>query len=412
MANTIKLGNGNWATKEGSLLAYNDERNNFKPLPFTTTRASSATVVNKQGLIETVGSGIPRIDFSDDANGALLLEPFSRNLVTYSEDFTQWVNTRSSDLSGFISPTGGTNGTKVISDATVSSSHIIKSTTFTIASGQKHTYSVFVKANQLNFARLMFTDSTVSNYLSVYFDLLNGTVGTSFDAGTATLDSANIENFGNGWYRCSISGDLATTTTASTRIYLAESDNVATFDGDGIKSIYAFGAQVEQNSYATSYIKNEGTALGITRVADTASGAGNSTVINSSEGVFYAEMSRLDVSGNESAIFLTKDSSNEIRINLADNNRLNIFVNVGGVYQVYMDNATFNLQDYNKIAVKYKLNDYSVFVNGTKIHTDTSATVPPNMDELKFNNPIVKTKSVQVYNTALTDAELTTLTTI
>ena len=61
MANTIKLGtNGNWATKEGSLLAYTDERNNFKPLPFTTTRASSASVVNKQGLIETVGSGIPR----------------------------------------------------------------------------------------------------------------------------------------------------------------------------------------------------------------------------------------------------------------------------------------------------------------------------------------------------------------
>ena len=62
MANTLKFGNGNWATKAGSTLAYNDE-SGFNPLPFDFTRASSATVVNKNGLIETVASGIPRIDF-------------------------------------------------------------------------------------------------------------------------------------------------------------------------------------------------------------------------------------------------------------------------------------------------------------------------------------------------------------
>ena len=63
MANTLKFGNGNWATKEGSALAYNDENGNFKPLPFDFSRASNATVVNKDGLIEVVGSGQPRIDF-------------------------------------------------------------------------------------------------------------------------------------------------------------------------------------------------------------------------------------------------------------------------------------------------------------------------------------------------------------
>jgi hypothetical protein len=38
MAQKLKFGNGTWATKEGSTLAYNDEGGNFKPLPFTTTR--------------------------------------------------------------------------------------------------------------------------------------------------------------------------------------------------------------------------------------------------------------------------------------------------------------------------------------------------------------------------------------
>jgi hypothetical protein len=83
MAATLKLGDRKWATKEGSLLAYNDENNNYKPLPFDFTRASSATRVNKQGLIETVASGVPRIDFTD-ANGALLLEPQRTNLITQS----------------------------------------------------------------------------------------------------------------------------------------------------------------------------------------------------------------------------------------------------------------------------------------------------------------------------------------
>ena len=87
MSNTLKFGNGQWATKEGSTLAYNDENDNFKPLPFNFERGSSATVVNKDGLIETVGSDMPRIDYKDDSEGALLLEPQSTNLITYSEAF-------------------------------------------------------------------------------------------------------------------------------------------------------------------------------------------------------------------------------------------------------------------------------------------------------------------------------------
>ena len=51
-------------SKRTTPLAYNDENDNFKPLPFDFTRASSATRVNKDGLIETVPSGKPRIDFT------------------------------------------------------------------------------------------------------------------------------------------------------------------------------------------------------------------------------------------------------------------------------------------------------------------------------------------------------------
>ena len=82
MANTLKFGNGQWATGNGTALAYNDENSNFKPLPFDFTRASSGTTVNQSGLIETVGSGIPRIDFQGNTKGALLLEPSRTNIIT------------------------------------------------------------------------------------------------------------------------------------------------------------------------------------------------------------------------------------------------------------------------------------------------------------------------------------------
>ena len=96
MANTFKFGNGEWAVGKETALAYNDENSNFKPLPFTFDRASTATVVNKQGLIETVGIDEPRIDFLNNTKGHLLLEPERRNIVTDSEALTYFSSQKDS----------------------------------------------------------------------------------------------------------------------------------------------------------------------------------------------------------------------------------------------------------------------------------------------------------------------------
>ena len=126
MAQKLKFGNGTWATKEGSTLAYNDENNNYKPLPFTTTRDSIATRVNKQGLIEVVGNDIPRIDYTDSAEGVLLLEPSRTNLFEYSEDFSNSYWSKIGSGSGIapivtaeyaISPDGTQNASRVQFDA-------------------------------------------------------------------------------------------------------------------------------------------------------------------------------------------------------------------------------------------------------------------------------------------------------
>ena len=115
MEASLNLGNGNWATKEDSLLSYGDENGNFRPLPFDFTRGSTATVINKAGLMETVDSGIARIDFQGTADGSLLLEPASTNLITYSEDWSSWSKTSVSITPNvLISPTGNMTASKLV----------------------------------------------------------------------------------------------------------------------------------------------------------------------------------------------------------------------------------------------------------------------------------------------------------
>ena len=52
MAKTFNYGAGIWATKTGSSMAYNDQNDNYKPTPFSVTRDSIATRINKQGRSE------------------------------------------------------------------------------------------------------------------------------------------------------------------------------------------------------------------------------------------------------------------------------------------------------------------------------------------------------------------------
>ena len=117
MAKTFKFGeNGKWATKTGSSLAYNDQNDNFKPMPFSVTRDSIATRVNKEGLIEVVGKDKLRIDYKDSTKGVALLEPSRTNTQPYSEQFdnSDWTKGNSSISANQItSPDGSQTADKL-----------------------------------------------------------------------------------------------------------------------------------------------------------------------------------------------------------------------------------------------------------------------------------------------------------
>ena len=412
MAQKLKFGNGTWATKEGSTLAYNDENNNYKPLPFTTTRDSIATRVNKEGLIEVVGNNVPRIDYKDSTEGALLLENSSTNLVTYSEDFSNayWTKSGSSVTSGFISPDGTANAFKLIEDTSVGEHSISASPLVGVSD---LTTSIFVKYAGSEYIVLR-SNSSGGAYLNCTFNLLTGV--NTFNG---FLFDFEITSMADGWFRISGTNRSSASAFRVNSFILSPTDvtnnSTPSHTGDGTSGVYIYGAQIEAESYPTSYIPTNGSS--VTRLADTANGSGNSEVFNDSEGVLFANISALDDDGTSRYIAVSDGSNNErvqiIYSSVSDNIAMSIVSSNSSQASI---TAIGSQIQYSKLAIKYKVNDCSFWFNGFKIHTDTSAIMPSGLDVLEYQRPnntsqfYGKTKELGYYDTALTDEELEYLT--
>jgi hypothetical protein len=382
MANTLNLGDGNWATKENSLLGYNSENNNYKPLPFDFSRASSATRVNKDGLIETVGSGEPRIDFKDNTKGALLLEPSRTNLITYSEDFSQWLLDGSQSSPTIISDLNPDGSSQVYQINLNTGGNIYR--TISISSSIEYTFSVYIKGVGVGRLILSNAQSTPENYVDF----------------TATSE----------WQRIELTGSSSST---SIRVAIGSWSN-SSANGN----IQIYGAQVEQGSYSTSYIPTSGGV--VTRLADSCNNGGNEQVINSTEGVLFLDIEITQNSTEVKQTALCNGTTSEavkiLQLSGSTSFRFETVMSSGTNFQ---KNLTLNPYQRNKCALQYKANDYKVFVNGVKQTVTQRSTVPVNLDRFNFNRGISAAdnfygniRDVRVYNTALTDQELQALTTI
>ena len=405
MANTLKFGNGEWYGKKDTILAYNDENSNYKPLPFDFSRALSATVVNKAGLIETVGSGEPRIDFLGNTKGALKLEPQRINSIADSEDFSQWSPTGGGVTSNqTISPDGSLSADKLFAQ-TNNGQHRVNFSSSN-ASGAT-TFSFFVKSAEYNSVWGRIGSSTV------YFNLENG---ESYNNTTATTSS--MKYYGNGWYRCIITKEVSISNEIC-RINLTQSyKDSDDWTGDGTSGFYVWGAQHEVGSYATSYIPTSGSIK--TRVADACNNSGNDQVINSTEGVFYAEVENSSPSTSTRGWVLQSSLNNGsdlIGIRFNSSQLINFYLRANSVTTINV-NVSNTYNGFIKIALKYKSGENSLWINGVEVHSNTTA--------FSFNNSLsnlgnydglgnygyFNIKDTKLYNTALTDSELQKLTTI
>lgn len=352
-------------------------------------------------LATTDRLNMPRITYPVGGGcGALLLEKQSTNRMLYSEQFenVNWSKYNAAITANVITSPDGTQNADRYVDSTTNNTHNVYAS-FTISGDT--TISIYVKSGEYT----RFAISNLSDGGDVLFNLSTVAVIST----SANFQNGKIESVGNGWYRVS-----ATTNGVSggkaMGYGLVNDAGAVSFAGTGTKGVYIWGAQLENSSYATSYIST--TSASSTRIADACYKAGISNLIGGGTGTWYMDFEMMQGTG----------TSNPFAFDLSDGstaNRLYLYWNESA-QSWYWGGAdtgiTLPSTLHKKIAIKFSGTTAKLFCNGSSIATNTISSA---FNRLDFGNRFSQTfpmdgkiNEAYFYPTSLTDAECISLTTI
>lgn len=266
----------------------------------TFTRATTATFVGSNGLIQTAAIDAPRFGYDPTTLAAkgLLIEEARTNVCIQSADIDNAAWTRTGVVvvgDTITSPAGTTTGNTVTCSAG-SSAHRVFSTAGVVTLSTTITHSVFVKAGTHSFFQIH-DGSTATFYAN--FNLTAGTV-----TAVNPTNGATITPYGNGWYKCTLS--LISSTTASIGVVAIIPDGASlrnpTWTATGTESIYAWGYQIETGAFATSYIPT--TTVAVLRSADVATMTSTnfSSWYNSTQGSFVTQFTPSNISATATVL--------------------------------------------------------------------------------------------------------------
>ena len=378
-------------------------------IPTTTAAVSVGPVAN-----------VPRLDYLGSSCGKLLLEPQRTNLVTYSEQLDNAAWTKlflGVTANNATSPDGSTNAEKLIPDATLNTHLFFQ--TITPAAGV-YTLSAFFKAGEYNFACLRLSTDSDTKRFAVVLNLTTGVITATDSLGSPTSTSSKVENYGNGWYRLSISsahasGIMYPTFAVSSTAVPTFSNSLPLFTGNGTSGIFAYGCQLELGAYSTSLIPT--LAASATRGADACSKTGISSLIGQTEGVLFVDWNYENkTDANGSIPIILTGSGGEAYIYVSGAGTL-----LGDLYNSGLQASiagAIGSVGRKKIAFAYKQNDFVLYLNGVQIGTDTSGTVG-SLTGLFVGSYYTSGYSSNtginqalLFKTRLTNAELAELTTL
>lgn len=392
---------------------------------FTNSRASTATRINKDGLIESVAANVPRLNY-DLTNGvaaecpSLLLELSRTNSFPYSEAFSNsdWTKTNTSITSNsIISPDGTLSASKLVED-TSNSTHRISDTIVVSGTGVAYSQSIFAKSGGNGRYLRMFRGS--GTYNDAVFDLENGTVVTQ---GGSNIIDTKIEKYPNGWYRC-----ISIYTTQFSNIatyYGLQNGGTDSYQGDGTSGIYIWGAQLEEVAFqpynATSYIPTSGSTSTRSDEACYLENIDNG-IFNSSAFTLYFETEITDNTvSNYKDIIALYDTAGSTNLRLETRTNSQVYIQQTGVVSSGTDfnSNTFgsNSTSFTKFAISGTTSQLKIYANGSLINT-FNGTYVYDFDKIGFrlNNAnvetIIKNKELRLYDTVLSDSEIQTLTTL
>jgi len=393
------------------------------PTP-TFTRGSTATFVGSNGLIQSAAVNAPRFDH-DPITGVckgLLIEESRTNTMLSSEQFNSalWnaagLRTLTVTANDTVSPSGFLDADRLTVGATTTSYRVVQNTA-NVISGTAYTFSCFLKADQVTRAQIS-SGNTTTLPLTAVFDLTgNGSVVSN------TFGTASIQNYGNGWYRCIITGTAGANSNTSMSLYPVTGTSII-YPGNSVDSFYAWGAQLEAGAFATSYIPNASVISSAVRSADVCSITGSAFTgfYNQSEGTLFSNATPQTVDQVSVVVGVNTTASTASHFIYKVNSSISAAGKRWGAQTVSLAGAQTTITTSTDVAVSraslaysFKLNDFAFAYAGSIVGTDNSGTMPTPTtmrigsrdDGLYINGHIA---SVRYYRKRLPNAKLQTIT--
>ena len=339
---------------------------------------------------------VPRLDYTNSSCPSILIEPQRTNLLTYSEDFSSTRGWSSSNAGG--STTTFTANYGIAPDGTNSADRIQLALnggpyadwlTFAnpMTTGQTYTYSIYIKSLTSNCSLYILGLPSYGNIL---------------------------KNVTTEWVRYDFT--FVATSGAIYPRFLLESISSTSAD------ILVWGMQLEQGSYATSYIPT--IASSVTRNADVISKTGISSLIGQTEGTIFFDGF---VNGSQNP------STNLVN---SEKNTITSFTMqyIKGTKKIFVSIFDNNIQKGNitssevieigqrvKIAYAYKSGNFALYINGNLSGTNTDTyTFPSTLDDIFIGDVTtyfayqesISNNTTALWKTRLTNTELAQLTTI
>lgn len=387
----------------------------------TFTRASTATFVGSNGLIQTAAINAPRFDYTPVTLAAkgLLIEEQRTNLLTYSEDLRDttdagatrpWIyDSVSIAINTTTSPDGATTADTVIEAATNSVHRIYQQ--ISVTSGTAVTMSFYAKAKERTQVVGIGGAAAYGTLVTVLYDL--SAVTATVQSGTAT---ATITDVGNGWRRCTWTATPSTTTTGNHFIGLALSGN-DTYLGNGTSGAYVWGAQIETGAFVTSYIPT--VALTVIRSADVATMTGTnfSDWYNQNAGTMLCDviLEGQTAGGAVSDVWAVNasatPSTNFIRLRegtVISGADAEMFT--GGVLQVDTNSFALTANVAAKSAFAWATNSGMLAANGALIGAEDTSVTLPTVNQMVLTGGNKWLRQIAFYSSRLPHAQLQALT--
>jgi hypothetical protein len=350
----------------------------------SVTRATTATRVNSSGLIESVASNVPRLDYTNGSCPSILVEPQRTNLFTYSQDFSNSAWTKvdiQTETTGITDPANGTTGVRLIPFVGFNSN---VSTTISTIIGTAYTVTVWIKGTA------------------------NGTI--NFNHGGISLAPQNNISYTTQWqkFQYNFTADSVTTLILFGGFFSWSA-------GQNVDFTFA---QIEAGSYATSYIPT--TSASVTRNADVISKTGISSLIGQTEGTMFLDV-KAQLNNADEQDFSISDgtTNNRAFIRLASTGVIRAIGVFAGSTEFNIGSTPYTTGTRYKIALSYKNNDVVLYINGTNVASTNTTTISGTLSRLGFDvftngaqtivSPI---NSASIWKTRLTNTQLAQLTTI